>query len=298
MFKILKLNLGIFCNSKFKIIKTLVKFLTCNFNLKFVICNLKFLTVFLRNKQLPYKYVKSVVIYDAAWFRDDQKKSFLNKAADVVWSDIAYKVIGCLLLVTGIGGGLMFSWPIVNSYVSLKIEKVGRFLVDISYKNRQATEAVAVEEKEEPRISFEDKQFIIEIEKIGLNSVVLANIDAVDPSIYTEALRQGVAHNKDSGLPGEGRAIYIFGHSTNYEWFVQSLNAVFYQLKDLQAGDTIILKQDDKILSYKVFEKVIVEAGETKILTENKDKEILILQTCYPPGTVLKRLLILAKPVN
>lgn len=252
--------------------------------------------MFLKNKQVPYRYVKEVVLYDAAWFCDEKKKPLLGKVADFIWSDLAYKVVGCWLLAIGFGTALIFGWPIVNSYASLKLEEVGKFLVAVSKANNKTTQTVAVEE--EPKIVFEDKQFNIEIEKIGLVSAVLPNIDATNPAVYTEALKKGLAHSKGSALPGEGKAVYIFGHSTNYEWFVADLNAVFYKLKDLEDGDTIVLKQDDKTLSYKVFYKVIVEADDTKILKENKNKNILILQTCYPPGTTLKRLLVLARPIK
>lgn len=252
--------------------------------------------MFLNKKQFPYSYVKEIVVYDAAWFRDEKKSSFLGKVANIIWSDAAYKVVGCWLLVVGLGGALTFSWPMVNSYISFNLEKTGKFLVEFSGKSNKNTQVIAVEEK--PKLVFENKDFYIEIEKIGLNSVVLPNIDATAPVIYIEALKKGLAHSKGSSLPGEGKAIYIFGHSTNYEWFVASLNAVFYKLKDLKDDDTIVLKQDDRILSYKVFKKEIVEAEDTEILIENKDKDVLILQTCYPPGTNLKRLLVLAKPVK
>jgi len=247
--------------------------------------------MFFQNKFTPYRYVKSVVV--------EARPSAGSRVADVVWSDAAYKVISYLLLGFGFGGGLMFGWPMVNSYASLRLEKMGQFLIAFSAKNKQTTEVVAAEEeREEPKLVFEEKNFNISIEKIGLDSLVLVNVDASNPAIYTAVLKQGVAHSKDSGLPGKNRAVYIFGHSTSYEWFVADLNAVFYKLKDLVADDIIVLKQDDKVLSYKVFEKVIVEAGDTKILTENKDKDILILQTCYPPGTILKRLLVLAEPLE
>ena len=253
--------------------------------------------MFFQNRQSPYRYVKEVVIYDAAWFVDGKKKRFFTKVANAIWSDMAYKIVGCSLVIIGIGSAFTFSWPIVNSYIALEMERVGRFLVASSIKNRQETEVVAIEE-EESKIVFEDREFNIEIEEIGLNSVVLPNIEAADPTIYTMALKRGLAHARGSALPGGGGAIYIFGHSTSYEWFVAELNAVFYKLKDLVIGDKVILRQNDKILSYKVIEKIIVEADDSEILGKYKDKDVLILQTCYPPGTSLKRLLVIAEPVK
>ena len=46
---------------------------------------------------------------------------------------------------------------------------------------------------------------------------------------------------------------------------------------------------------YIVFDKVVVNSNETTYLTNKYDKSVLTLQTCDPPGTTFRRLLVRAK---
>jgi len=45
---------------------------------------------------------------------------------------------------------------------------------------------------------------------------------------------------------------------------------------------------------YKVIDKKIVDPEQVEYLTRKTNKEFLTLQTCWPPGTTLKRLLVFA----
>src|SRR5258708_11257872 len=88
-----------------------------------------------------------------------------------------------------------------------------------------------------------EKQFQLEIPKIGANLRVIPNVDAGDEKAYTDALKLGVAHAAGSGLPGEpnltNRTVYIFGHTTNPAWTIKKYNSLFYSLKDMIVGDNI-----------------------------------------------------------
>jgi len=54
-----------------------------------------------------------------------------------------------------------------------------------------------------------------------------------------------------------------------------------------------------KIYKYRVYESKVVESKEVEYLDYRlADKEVLILQTCWPLGTDWKRLLVLAKLVE
>jgi len=147
-----------------------------------------------------------------------------------------------------------------------------------------------------------EKRFQLIINKIGADSCVLPNIDAADPKSYGPALQQCVAHAKGSGLPGEAnadnRTIYLFAHSTNAPYNIRRYNAVFYSLKDLEVGNEITVWFWGKEYHYVVFEKKILEANDLSYFEEQTKEEQLILQTCYPPGTTSKQLVIIAKPLN
>ena len=111
-------------------------------------------------------------------------------------------------------------------------------------------------------------------------------------------LKQGVAQAKDSGYPGQGSTIYLFGHSTDYLWNVNQYNAAFYLLKELKEGDQINIFYQSKRYVYQVTKTKNVSAGDVYYLKPRTDKEEVILQTCWPPGTTWQRLLVFAKPLN
>lgn len=143
----------------------------------------------------------------------------------------------------------------------------------------------------------ENSDIFINIPKIAANALIIKDVDPFNKKEYEEALKRGVAQATGTGLPGEGKTIYLFAHSTSADIFVPQYNAVFYKLEKLAAGDTIELKTSTQSLIYEVKAKAVVAANDTSFLTPS-DGEKLILQTCYPPGTSFERLLIFADPVD
>ena len=103
-----------------------------------------------------------------------------------------------------------------------------------------------------------DEQFGLIIPKIGINAKVIASINPANPKEYQKALLEGVAHASTSYLPDQDGTVYLFSHSTNYDWFVKDLNAVFYLLKNLNEGDTVIIMYKGLPYSYKITDKRIV----------------------------------------
>lgn len=141
-----------------------------------------------------------------------------------------------------------------------------------------------------------ETDFSIVIPKISAAAQVIPNVDPSNEEEYRNSLKDGVAHAKGSNFPGGRGTIYIFAHSTNTLANVSRYNAVFYQLKDLEAGDKIIIFFTGQKFIYQVLNRQIVEAKDTSWLTD-VGEERLILQTCWPPGTSLKRLIVIARPV-
>ena len=140
--------------------------------------------------------------------------------------------------------------------------------------------------------------FGIVIPKIAANSRVVAQVDASNYEEYIKALVEGVAQAQGTYFPGEGGNIYLFAHSTDNFWNVGRYNAVFYLLKELNVGDEIDLYYKGVRYRYEATGREIVDPDDVHFLTNPTDSEILTLQTCWPPGTTLKRLIILAKPVS
>lgn len=142
-----------------------------------------------------------------------------------------------------------------------------------------------------------DTEFSIVIPKIGATAKVFPNVDPASQDEFLPILQQGVAHAKGTVFPGRKGNIYLFAHSTDNFWDVGRYNAVFYLIKDLRAGDTVVMFFENNRYNYNVFQSMIVDADDVSPLVNSQQgqDETLILQTCWPPGTTWKRLLVLAK---
>lgn len=141
-----------------------------------------------------------------------------------------------------------------------------------------------------------DTTFSLYIPYLKIKSIVFPNVDAFDEASYGDALSKGVAQAKGTGLPGEGKRMFLFAHSTNSIFNIERYNAIFYDLGRIPEGETIELFYQGKVHQYRVTEKKVVSSKDVSWL-EPHDGEELVLQTCYPPGTTWKRLLVIAKPV-
>lgn len=141
-------------------------------------------------------------------------------------------------------------------------------------------------------------EFGIVIPKIMANVAVTPNVNPSDANIYQSVLRQsgGVAHAAGSALPDEDGTVYIFGHSTDSNINVARFNAVFYLLRKLEANDSILVYFQGQEYRYRVKYKKVVEPTDLSDITDVSSPRRLVLQTCWPPGTTWKRLLIVAEP--
>lgn len=137
--------------------------------------------------------------------------------------------------------------------------------------------------------------FGIVIPKIGANARVIANVDPGNYADYINALKLGVAHAKGTVFPGQIGNSYLFAHSVGNFWEVNQWNAVFYLLKELKPGDEIDLFYQGKRYVYIVYNTRIVDPSDTEFLSTISNFPMVTLQTCWPPGTTLKRLLVFAR---
>lgn len=145
--------------------------------------------------------------------------------------------------------------------------------------------------------------FSIVIPKIAAVAPIVDKVDPFNPGNYLPALRKGVAHAKGTAYPKENGNVYLFAHSTDAFYNVGRYNAVFYLIGKLEKGDEVdVFYKGDKI-KYEVYDKKVVGAGDIKYLGKIGDglsaqaEKTLTLQTCYPPGTTLERLIVLAREV-
>lgn len=138
-------------------------------------------------------------------------------------------------------------------------------------------------------------QFGIVIEKINANAEVVPNVNPANEKEYVNALQKGVAHAAGTSLPGEKGNMYLFSHSTDAPWNIVRYNAIFYLLRELEIGDRVVIFYQGKRYDYYVFDKRVVGAADVQYLTAKYNVPVLTLQTCDPPGTLFKRLIVRAK---
>jgi len=110
-----------------------------------------------------------------------------------------------------------------------------------------------------------------------------------------DVLQKGLVHIAGTGKPGEGKNIFVTGHSSNYWWKEGNYNTVFALLPELIKNDEIFITYQGKFYKYKIFDTKEVSPKEVENYIETKDEQ-LTLMTCVPVGTNLRRLLIFAKP--
>jgi len=147
-------------------------------------------------------------------------------------------------------------------------------------------------------LSPNDNEMELIIPKIAVRTKVLINIDPNKETEYNQILDNKAAHASGSSLPGQKGLIYLFGHSTNSIFNLDFFNPVFYSVKNLEKNDQIAILYQGRVYTYQINEKKIVEADDLTDLKAEPNEEKLILQTCWPPGTSWKRLLLIANPIT
>lgn len=143
----------------------------------------------------------------------------------------------------------------------------------------------------------QDPMFSVVIPKIGANEKIIPNVDSDNEKEYLTVLLRNIAHAKGTAFPGINGTTYLFAHSTDDFWNVGRYNAVFYLLNKMEKGDEVVLFFNNKRFNYVVSDTKIVDPDDTHFIAANLGQgERVILQTCWPPGTAWKRLLVFAVP--
>jgi LPXTG-site transpeptidase (sortase) family protein len=128
----------------------------------------------------------------------------------------------------------------------------------------------------------------ITIPKIHAQASIVENVDPLNESEYKEALKKGVAQARGTN--------FFFAHSSGMPWEMTHMNTIFLRLGELQKGDIIKIDKNGKSTAFRVTEKKEVMPTEVDYLFKG-DKNKIVLQTCTPIGTSLKRLLVFAEPL-
>ena len=110
----------------------------------------------------------------------------------------------------------------------------------------------------------------IEIDKIDINLPVYYG-DTLD------ILKKGVGHSSGSYFPGEGGSIIYMGHNSK---------KMFRRFSELQKGNQIKITTSYGEYVYKIYDMQLIKETELEKLPIQREKEILMIYTCYPFNNV------------
>jgi len=184
----------------------------------------------------------------------NNSKTKLNKIL-YWWKIVFYRTIGNFLIFSSLFMlGKTFYQPVVselnyyidsfvktyiveettlNTQISKPNIQISNYPLSTNTKPTEIAQLPFLPKKRVEIIVPENPDFGLIIPKIGANTKIFENVDPTISSEYLPVLKEGVAHAKNTGLPGSGQNIFLFAHSTDYIWNVGSYNAVFYLLYKL-----------------------------------------------------------------
>lgn len=212
------------------------------------------------------------------------------------------RTFGNFLMISAVAAIIFTFWPVMSVTAKHQIEKWQGKRFEAATAAAQPTETFgSLLGNPDPKLNVlipKDPNFSIIVEKIGANATVVPNVDASNKTVYTDALKRGVAHALGTALPGQTGVTYMFAHSTDTLFNVPRYNAIFYLLWDMKPQDKIVVFFDGKRYDYLVSETKVTEPEDVSYFTLQTQEQVLVLQTCYPPGTTWKRFLVIAKPAT
>ena len=123
----------------------------------------------------------------------------------------------------------------------------------------------------------------IEIERIGLSSVIVEGTDAGD-------LRKGPGHYPGTPLPGQRGTVAIAGHRTTY-------GAPFRKINQVKPRDELVVVLPYGRFTYRV-ERTRIVAPTAVWVTQRVSYDRLILSACHPLYSAAKRIVVFARLIR
>lgn len=212
---------------------------------------------------------------------------------------LAIRTIGNTLILTSLAAALYTFWPLLSATTRHLTDQIRgqKYEAAASVNTTQTFGSLLGKTGNDVKILVpKDPNFSIIVEKIGADAPIIPNVDAANKSVYDAALKRGVAHALGTAFPGQPGVSYLFAHSTDTIFNVPRYNAIFYLLAEMKPGDPIVLFFAGRRYDYIVHETKVTEPEDVSYFTMKTEEQILVMQTCYPPGTTWKRFLVIAKP--
>ena len=163
----------------------------------------------------------------------------------------------------------------IKLFLGRKIDEIFTLVNKVSIATNEKAEhsqtTISIDEESKKTIirnypEYGTQYATIEIDKINVNLPVYFG-DTL------EILKKGVGHSSGSYFPGEGGSIIYMGHNSK---------KVFRRFSELQKGNEITVKTNYGEYKYKIYDMQLIKETDVDKLPIQKDKEILMIYTCYP----------------
>ncbi|MBI4058698.1 sortase [Candidatus Microgenomates bacterium] len=208
--------------------------------------------------------------------------------------------LGIGLMVAGLASILMLIYPIVSAEINFRLSNLFTKTSAAEITNTPVDDEKEFARNMAQQWNITNTAFYIYIPKINAKAPIIRDVNASVPATYQEALKMGVAQAAGSSVPDSDGGTYLFAHSASAPWDIAHYNAVFYALNSINVDDhdIVYVFYQDKLYKYQIMEKHIVESKDTSWLTQaSLGAKRLLLQTCWPPGTSWKNLILVAYPI-
>lgn len=234
----------------------------------------------------------------AIYLKDDQDPGqFSNR------SKKRDKIFSAAILTVGFASILFALLPIITwqifsvPYISAKVQNFPIPSGQVLSETSDFTEGVQVAQNSDGFSYFttnykpegiRPKEFSVSIPKLNIESAT-AKVDSLD-------FYKSLSHFPGSALPGEKGNAFITGHSVLPQFAdPKDYHAIFTKLPTLEIGDVINVESENKTYTYVVQYKKIVSPHDLSVLNPiSKSAKNLTLMTCVPPGTSLKRMVVIS----
>ena len=171
-------------------------------------------------------------------------------------------VIVALFITALVIGGIYLFW---GREIDENISIINKVSIDLDNKKEEVT-TINTDNVIENYPEYGTQYATIEIPKINVNLPVYFG-DTL------EILKKGVGHSSGSYFPGEGGSIVYMGHNST---------KMFRRFSELQIGNEIKVTTSYGEYNYKIYDMQLIKETELDKLPIQKEKEILMVYTCYP----------------
>ena len=137
------------------------------------------------------------------------------------------------------------------------------------------------------------------IPKINVQIPTDYSQNSTDEATIETALENGIVHYPTTALPGSQGNAAFFGHSSNNIFNKGKYKFAFVLLHLMVPGDTFYLSYSNKLYVYKVITRTVVDPSQVEVLNAVPGHgSTATLITCDPPGTSLKRLVVVGEQIS